>query len=511
VSDRGLLRELDDAGLLLCLQGRPRPPREARMEVYAEITRRYEPRVLKLLGYLLNGDAEAVLDIGQESFLDVVVYLEKATAYPDPEGLGRWLNTFARNRAKKYVAKETAWKGRKEEWTQRFMGGKDDMVAAQVTRDPSKLPGDDPIRRAEVFRILDEVIVLLPPKEQAIAQLRFGEELGSAEIAARLGMPAGTAANKCTDVQAAVVDLFCTWLLVHGDRTRCPTLGKILESHEQRHGKALTAGLATAVRTHYSVCKNCTTAREQPVRCPHGAPVTECRRCPVCPHGNNCRSCDIARKRLLRDYGPVLIPIVFAAEFHERVSQAISEAGYRIPAPGSGAAVKQRGTSRSLRRRLIRTGATVAAIAIVVFAGRAFFPGALPRSTKIRAQDQAASAIATEMAAKRFVSLDINARNIGDPAWFVGQARIDMTAKGTAAAATHVMYDSGEGHTWFPPNVVLIGDRAYVTPDNGTGANPPPESIRRYWEPRRQQCLANPLARLPRLHHRTAEGCRTVH
>lgn len=37
-----------------------------------------------------------------------------------------------------------------------------------------------------------------------------------------------------------------------------------------------------------------------------------------------------------------------------------------------------------------------------------------------------------------------------------------MAADGAVRATTRVLYDQGEGHPWYPPHVVLIGDRAYV-------------------------------------------------
>jgi hypothetical protein len=69
------------------------------------------------------------------------------------------------------------------------------------------------------------------------------------------------------------------------------------------------------------------------------------------------------------------------------------------------------------------------------------------------------------MVSRSVAAFDIEARNPSDPAQFYGQGRIGMSSGGTKAAATHVLYDPGED-PWFPPDVVVIGNHAWVTPDN---------------------------------------------
>ncbi|MFD5820619.1 hypothetical protein [Streptomyces sp. NPDC127038] len=80
-------------------------------------------------------------------------------------------------------------------------------------------------------------------------------------------------------------------------------------------------------------------------------------------------------------------------------------------------------------------------------------------------QQRTARAIGRAMAGRSVAAFDISARNTSDPAQFYGQGRIGMSAGGTTAAATHVQYDPGED-PWFPPDVVVIGNHAWVTPDN---------------------------------------------
>ncbi|MEV6020453.1 hypothetical protein [Streptomyces sp. NPDC051997] len=69
------------------------------------------------------------------------------------------------------------------------------------------------------------------------------------------------------------------------------------------------------------------------------------------------------------------------------------------------------------------------------------------------------------MVSRSVTAFDIEARNLSDPAEFHGQGRIAMSSGGTKAAATHVQYEPGED-PWFPPDVVVIGNHAWVTPDN---------------------------------------------
>ncbi|MFD4476546.1 hypothetical protein ACFWPU_10590 [Streptomyces sp. NPDC058471] len=75
-----------------------------------------------------------------------------------------------------------------------------------------------------------------------------------------------------------------------------------------------------------------------------------------------------------------------------------------------------------------------------------------------------AEPIRSAMLAKQRVSVAVVARQGGDPDSFTGQARLDLVDATTARAATHVLYDMGEGHGWYPPEIVLIGNRAVITP-----------------------------------------------
>ncbi|WP_406840694.1 hypothetical protein ACICHK_39055 [Streptomyces sp. AHU1] len=86
-------------------------------------------------------------------------------------------------------------------------------------------------------------------------------------------------------------------------------------------------------------------------------------------------------------------------------------------------------------------------------------------SSNLSPQGRAARAVEQAMIGRHVTAFDIEARNPSDPAQFHGQGRIDMFSGRTRAAATHVLYEPGED-PWFPPDVVVIGNHAWVTPDN---------------------------------------------
>ncbi|WP_369215667.1 hypothetical protein [Streptomyces flavofungini] len=87
-----------------------------------------------------------------------------------------------------------------------------------------------------------------------------------------------------------------------------------------------------------------------------------------------------------------------------------------------------------------------------------------PSSTASPEAGPAAGAIRSAMLAQRRVGVSVYARESGDEDFFTGQARLDLVDATTARAATHVLYDMGEGHGWYPPEIVLIGERAAITP-----------------------------------------------
>ncbi|MFD9074497.1 hypothetical protein [Streptomyces lasiicapitis] len=127
------------------------------------------------------------------------------------------------------------------------------------------------------------------------------------------------------------------------------------------------------------------------------------------------------------------------------------------------------------RRRTYRyRGLTVAVgIGLVLgvaggIAAHAVWPDESPATDKPPA---AAGTVASEaetiraaMLKQKRVGVGVLAREGGDPDFFTGRARLELRDATTAHAETHVLYDMGEGHAWYPPEIVLIGNRAAITP-----------------------------------------------
>ncbi|MEU1120905.1 MULTISPECIES: hypothetical protein [unclassified Streptomyces] len=134
---------------------------------------------------------------------------------------------------------------------------------------------------------------------------------------------------------------------------------------------------------------------------------------------------------------------------------------------------------RSARPRR-RAMAAAAAIGLVAGAGgglaaHQWWPGEDhgPQPPAAAPAPSRAESIRTAMLAQRLVGVDVRARELGVTDSFHGQARLDLADATTTKAATHVAYDGGEGHPWYPPQVVLIGNRAAITPHQAVAA---PES-----------------------------------
>lgn len=212
--------------------------------------------------------------------------------------------------------------------------------------------------------------------------------------------------------------------------------------------------------------------------------------------GEVCPVCGPLAEELRRDFGPTVTAVAFADEARHRALEAVLEAlggeAGNDPEAGvhgaaqAGAAAPPAVPARvtTTRRRWLTIGlaallcASVAAAFAVLGSGTSARDGAAATqrpgdagvsapSLPQRPADRTADEITAAMAQQRFATCRFDARSPGDPAWFVGSGRIDIGADGVVATATRVAYDFGEGHMFYPPDVLLIGDRAYVTPSPG--------------------------------------------
>ncbi|MFE9882168.1 RNA polymerase sigma factor [Streptomyces sp. NPDC005784] len=429
------LADETDEELLRLLARYPDPA--ARADVYAVIAERHRPVVLRFVAGRVNADDAP--DIVQDTFVDAFRYFDQYTSLGPPYQLEAWLVEVARRRVLKYWSR-----GRKER-----PGMADGAVEELKERERVVEAGHDLIRLERVHRLLGTVFESLDDDQRDLYRLRNLGGLTGREIAARKGEDPNAVSKACTKLDKLVAKRFHVLLLVRDGGTRCAALSELLADHERQNGPGYTAALAERVVEHYSTCRTC----------------------------GNCAVCRTTQQRLVWQAAPVAIPVILAAAFRERVELAIQEVSNstgvltrspqepppppgppdgRPPAPGKG---------RTIRRRAVGTGAAVAVTALLaLLALRALNGGAAPNT----APDQraaAASAVTSAMLKQGLVAFDINARPPGDPNFFVGQGRLDMTRK-PVRAATHVLYDYGEGHTWTPPDIVLVGRSAYVTPDN---------------------------------------------
>ncbi|MET9902420.1 sigma-70 family RNA polymerase sigma factor [Streptomyces sp. NPDC006446] len=433
VSRRTLADETDEE-LLRLLERYPDPA--ARADVYAVIAERHRPVVLRFVAGRV--DADDAPDIVQDTFVDAFRYFDQYTSLGPPYRLEAWLVEVARRRVLKYWSR-----GRKER-----PGMADGAVEELKERERVVEAGHDLIRLERVHRLLGTVFESLDEDQRDLYRLRNLGGLTGREIAARKGEDSNAVSKACTKLDKLVAQRFHVLLLVRDGATRCAGLGELLADHERQNGPGYTAALAERVVEHCSTCRTC----------------------------GNCSSCRTTQQRLIWQAAPVAIPVILAGAFRERVELALQEVANstavpsRSPQPPSPPGPPDgrppgKGKGRTIRRRAVRTGAAVAVTTVLaLLALRALNAGAAPKT----APDQraaAASAITSAMLKQRLVAFDINARPPGDPNFFVGQGRLDMTRK-PVRAATHVLYDYGEGHNWTPPDIVLVGGSAYVTPDN---------------------------------------------
>ncbi|GGP00356.1 sigma-70 family RNA polymerase sigma factor [Wenjunlia tyrosinilytica] len=319
------LSELSDADLVLCLRQEPRPPRQARTQVYQVIIERHAHDIHRYLAGTLR-NAEDANDVGQITFTEALKLLEDCRWPAESARLGGWLMEIAKLRVRKHRSR-----GAKE-----VLGFEESTVKDLADHTQVVHRGHDPVRLAEVLRLLPEVVASLDPFDQKLYQFRHVAELGTIEIAARLNKPEKTISNRSTRLCHKIAERFHVLILTKGDRTRCPELARILDEHV---GKGFTKDLYKQVVKHYSTCPTC----------------------------GDCVVCRREINALKWDYAPALIPVVFATAFREQVSQAIEHI-----APKTHAAPHQPSAGRGAPAGM---GATAIAVSILLFTSSSTPPG----------------------------------------------------------------------------------------------------------------------------------------
>src|SRR5579859_1772009 len=134
-------------------------------------------RLVHLCAYL-SGDAGAAEDLAQETLFEAWRHREKLY---DPRGHAQWLSSIARNVCRRWARSH----GREAARLVSF----DDLADLTTLQDclVDDMDIELDLERAELARLLDQAMALLPPETRAILIERYINELPQAEVAARLG------------------------------------------------------------------------------------------------------------------------------------------------------------------------------------------------------------------------------------------------------------------------------------------------------------------------------------
>ena len=262
-----------------------RESREALAEAFEAIAERHRPAVLRWCSRTLQ-NPEAAQDVGQMTFEDAFKSLKAGKPPAEPAKLGGWLIEIAKRRRSEYLRKDQS-----RDWAP-LPGGQafDDWSDDDETRSGSA------VRRAHALRLVQAVVYSLNDRQQQIYRLRFEEGLTGRQVAGQLAIAEKTASNEITRVQTLVAIGFGALILAQEGRPYCRGLAAILDQAQ-----------------YTAVSDNFTTALRERI----------CLHFDSCPTCDNCRTCNARRKQLTGPYVPLLIPILFGAEFRERISSVI--------------------------------------------------------------------------------------------------------------------------------------------------------------------------------------------
>ncbi|MET8181713.1 sigma factor [Streptomyces sp. NPDC005336] len=406
------------------LEARGSAGREA---AFTRIHERHADAVLYRCASLLADDPAAAESAAAEAF--TVAYRDLTAGRPprEPHKLRAWLYGIARHRC----AEELRRRGRAS-------AGLPEEVESDTYESASRR------RLAEVDRILDIVAASFTDPQRRIFHLSTRQHLRGKALAKALGVSEKEANDDTWENKLRLTKGFGAYVLAKDGRPHCPELARLLDEAAW-DGENFTKVLRLRILRHMDTCKTC----------------------------GNCAVCRETKTRLIRPYTPVLLPIAAGMALRDRIDTEIRTANASAslpsdspppPPPPAPPAAGRRPATRRLRTLQAGASAVAAVLTVVaLLAIRSWSSGG--DAPAPRPQDGVAASLTKAMVGKGLVAFDVQARNPSDPAQFYGSGRIDMTADGTVSAATHVLYDPGED-PWFPPDVVVIGDRAYVTPDS---------------------------------------------
>ena len=143
-------------------------------QAFSEIVRRLMPQVAALT-YRMTGDRDSALDLAQDTF---VAAWEKLDSYRGEAGIGGWLYRIASNKSLNHIKSEA-----------RFVAESTttEPVASEASSNPEQL-----LRRKELAERVRRFMLVLPPQQRLIFELRFYKGLPFEQIARATNRALGT-------------------------------------------------------------------------------------------------------------------------------------------------------------------------------------------------------------------------------------------------------------------------------------------------------------------------------
>lgn len=152
-------------------------------EAFAELVERHLPRVRRLLAALFNGSVEDMADAEQEILVGLWVGLER---FRFASSFRTYLYRFCRNKAIDLLRRE----GRHRRRLEAAKG-----AAAAATAAAAADPGDC-LEREERARRVAQALGALAADERVLVVMKDVEEMSIEDIAAAMGLPAGTVKSR---------------------------------------------------------------------------------------------------------------------------------------------------------------------------------------------------------------------------------------------------------------------------------------------------------------------------
>jgi RNA polymerase sigma factor (sigma-70 family) len=135
----------------------------------------------------LSGDQNSAEDLAQETLIEA---WRQRQRLHDPSGHARWLSAIARNVCLRWARRH----GRELAHLAHTLSSRESNQPAAVEQLPDSLNLEVELERAELVRLLDRALALLPDETRIALVARYIDETPVAEVAARLGLAEGAVA-----------------------------------------------------------------------------------------------------------------------------------------------------------------------------------------------------------------------------------------------------------------------------------------------------------------------------